>query len=262
MNKFFTDDDFANPDYQQITLELEDIYYKTGRKEHDPKTDTYNETGRKGELYWSRKVEYPWALLSSDAIRIDNGKIKCGLTLHNKKTLLNKIKILDVGCGASPLLPYLAKKGYDCCGITPDPNKPKGIKFHDGLHGYIPDLGNRIGVDIEFKRAGMEAIPYPDETFDKVYCISVIEHVADDIMIAGAREMARILKKGGLLTITMDTHNPEVELPRARKIIEASGLQVYGETNFDFNNPYDCIKGTDRYRQGRYWVFGFVLEKR
>jgi SAM-dependent methyltransferase len=253
MNKFFTDDDFSESSYFPIVAELEDIYYKTGRKSFDPKTDTYNETGRKGELYWSRKVEYPWALISSEAIRLEGRNVK------KQPKGLKQVKVLDVGCGASPLLPYLAKRGYDCYGITPDPISDK---YHDGLHGYIPDLGSRIDVDIEFKRVGMEAIPYADNTFDKVYCISVIEHIEEDIMVKGAKEMARVLKKGGLLTITMDTHNPEVELPRAKKIIEASGLTLYGETNFDFNDTTTCIKGEDKYRQGRYWVFGFVLEKK
>jgi len=253
MNRFFIDDDFNETSFFPIVAELEDIYYKTGRKALDPKNDTYNETGRKGELYWSRKVEYPWALVSSEAIRLKEQKVK------KQPKGLRQIKILDVGCGASPLLPYLAKRGYECCGITPEPVEHN---CHDGLCGFVPDLGNRIGVDIEFKRAGMEDIPYKDETFDKVYCISVIEHTEDDVMIKGAKEMARVLKKGGLLTITMDTHNPQVELPKAKRFIEASGLSLYGETNFDFDNPADCIKGNDSYRQGKYWVFGFVLEKK
>lgn len=253
MNKFFTDDDFANPDYQQVVADLEEIYGLTGRKYFDPKNDTYNETGRKNELYWSRKAEYPWTLVNSGILIKDE---KTGKLKKNKG--LRKLRVLDVGCGCAPFLPYLASIGCKSYGITPDAD---AITVHDGLHGFDPDFGKALGLKIEINRAGMEDIPYPDNYFDRVYCISVIEHVSDEVMIAGAREMSRVLAFGGLLTITMDTHNPEVELPRVKKIIEASGLQVHGETNFDFNNPYDCIKGSDKYRQGRYWIFGFTLRK-
>lgn len=254
MNKFAIDDDFNIPEYQQVVADMEEIYWKTGRKQFDPKTDNYNQIGRKGELYWSRKWEYPWALVNSDILIKDalTGKLK-------KNEELRKLRVLDVGCGCAPFLPYLATLGCESYGITPDAD---AVNTHDGLAGFDPDLGKILKLKMEIKQAGMEDIPYPDNYFDRVYCISVIEHVSDEVMIAGAREMSRVLAYGGLLTITMDTHNPEVELPRARKIIEASGLQVYGETNFDFNNPYNCIKGIDNYRQGRYWVFGFILEKR
>jgi SAM-dependent methyltransferase len=45
------------------------------------------------------------------------------------------------------------------------------------------------------------AIPYPDETFDTVCCLAVIDHLPDDKSHKAAVELARVLKPGGKLYI-------------------------------------------------------------
>jgi SAM-dependent methyltransferase len=46
-------------------------------------------------------------------------------------------------------------------------------------------------------------LTYEDELFDKVYSISVLEHIADDGDTLAMREIARVLRKGGLCCITV-----------------------------------------------------------
>lgn len=47
--------------------------------------------------------------------------------------------------------------------------------------------------------------PFPDETFDKIILSEVLEHLPDDA--GGLRSLARVLKPGGLLAITVPNAN-------------------------------------------------------
>lgn len=50
-------------------------------------------------------------------------------------------------------------------------------------------------------------LPFPDDTFDRVICSEVFEHIPDD---QGAmRELARVLKPGGVLAATVPSWFPE-----------------------------------------------------
>ncbi|MBC7870206.1 MAG: class I SAM-dependent methyltransferase [Chitinophagaceae bacterium] len=49
------------------------------------------------------------------------------------------------------------------------------------------------------------ALPYPDNTFDKVILSEILEHIEDDI--AGLREILRVLKPGGVVAITVPNAN-------------------------------------------------------
>lgn len=50
-------------------------------------------------------------------------------------------------------------------------------------------------------------LPFPDNTFDHIICSEVMEHIPDDA--AAARELARVLKPGGNLAVTVPTWLPE-----------------------------------------------------
>jgi SAM-dependent methyltransferase len=50
-------------------------------------------------------------------------------------------------------------------------------------------------------------LPFPDHTFDVIICSEVMEHIPDDA--AAAAELARVLKPGGTLAVTVPTWLPE-----------------------------------------------------
>jgi SAM-dependent methyltransferase len=52
-----------------------------------------------------------------------------------------------------------------------------------------------------------ESLPYPDASFDKVVSVSSLEHFADPVQ--GIREMARVLKPGGRMAVSVDSMLPE-----------------------------------------------------
>ena len=92
--------------------------------------------------------EYPWVLI--------NMKLEKGL------------KVLDAGCGKSPIQFALAKLGCETYGIDPF----ESVSWH-GIDRKLPSL---YGVKVAYKVEGMEKISYPDNYFDRVCSVSVIEH--------------------------------------------------------------------------------------
>jgi len=50
-------------------------------------------------------------------------------------------------------------------------------------------------------------LPFPDDTFDHIICSEVMEHIPDDS--AAAAELARVLKPGATLAVTVPTWLPE-----------------------------------------------------
>jgi SAM-dependent methyltransferase len=51
------------------------------------------------------------------------------------------------------------------------------------------------------------ALPFPNETFDRVICSEVLEHIPDDV--AAMSELARVLRLGGTMAITVPRYGPE-----------------------------------------------------
>ena len=97
---------------------------------------------------------------------------------------------------------------------------------------------------------------FPDNYFDKVFCISVIEHLPTEMAYKGMKEMARVLKKGGRLIVTVDNDGTQVssELTNSyEKLISESGLRLFGPSDFTKPGPEDV--------PGTYNVVGFILEK-
>ena len=50
-------------------------------------------------------------------------------------------------------------------------------------------------------------LPFADDTFDRIVCSEVMEHIPDDA--AAASELARVLKPGGTIAVTVPTWLPE-----------------------------------------------------
>lgn len=90
-------------------------------------------------------------------------------------------RLLDVGCGTGALCAALSKRGFDAYGVDP--------------HALA------MGLDPErFSVGGADSLPWPEESFDMVCALDVLEHVDDR---AAASDLWRVLKPGGLLLVSV-----------------------------------------------------------
>ena len=99
-------------------------------------------------------------------------------------------RILDVGCGAGPLLEALRDRGAIVTGI-------------DKSAGMLDLARRRLGDDANLQLAELgRPLPFPDDTFDDVTA-SLVLHYLEDWGPALA-ELRRVLKPGGRLIVSVD----------------------------------------------------------
>jgi|KBSMisStandDraft_5_1062788.scaffolds.fasta_scaffold16515_4 SAM-dependent methyltransferase len=88
-------------------------------------------------------------------------------------------RILDVGCGTGANLEMLGEFG-----------DAEGVDVSTDALSFCRQRG------LDSVRLGeAEKLPYPDQSFDLVTALDVVEHLDDDL--AGLKEMRRVLKPGG-----------------------------------------------------------------
>jgi SAM-dependent methyltransferase len=197
-------------------------------------------------LHPSKRWEYPWAL--------------------ERARLQPRSRVLDAGCGASIFPVYLAKQGHRVTGV--DLEVPEGLdRMHD--------------VHVDYVRAGITELPFPDCSFDAVFCISVIEHLGHHGVRGALSELRRVLRPGGRLLVTTDYYeDASAELwyegaDRSFRVdwdffderclheylLDAPGLAVDGE--LDLRTDWDAVRARMRRFHGYpYTSVGIALVRR
>ncbi|MDD4994894.1 MAG: class I SAM-dependent methyltransferase [Patescibacteria group bacterium] len=99
------------------------------------------------------------------------------------------LKMLDVGCGTGMLMKELKKFGV-CYGVD---NSPLAVNFCKQNFLENVDLGDITNIQ------------FPDNFFDVVICLDVLEHVSDDNKAIS--ELKRVVKKEGIIIIFVPAFN-------------------------------------------------------
>src|SRR5512136_310178 len=103
-------------------------------------------------------------------------------------------KVLDVGCGPGRLT--LAAQGWvgpagEAHGVDPSPEMIEVARRNAA----------QAGLPTQFQKGVVEALPFPDATFDVVMSRLVVHHLPGDLKRRGLTEMRRVLKPGGVCLI-------------------------------------------------------------
>ena len=103
---------------------------------------------------------------------------------------LERLSILDIGCGGGLVCEPLARLGATTTGIDPAIENIEAARRHaDGQ-----------GLDIDYRAARVEELVAEGRTFDAVCCLEVVEHVPD----AGVflKTCATLVRPGGLMLLS------------------------------------------------------------
>ncbi len=191
-------------------------------------------------VWWSRPFEYAWAAeLAEGAGTVLDAA--CGVEHPFKFHLLDRCSDVHA-CDLDERV--LSREA-----TLEELRRSYGDEAVEGLHG-------RYLTDIRYERASLTRLPYPDRMFDRVFCISVLEHLNDFFNRHAAwsvprpllfafphdierthREFRRILKDDGLLVITFDY--PDINLDYLFRITAELGLAPAGDVKRDI--PPDAL---------------------
>lgn len=175
-------------------------------------------------------------------------------------------RVLDVGCGTGRHISAVHRfKQVTVIGTD--------ISYEDLLEAkkrltYQDGLGEGFG-SYEILLADILALPFPDRFFDLVICSEVLEHIRNQN--TAAREIARVLKPGGNLVVSVprffpericwalseeygNTENGHVRIYRKKeliKLLESAGVKTVSvRFAHSLHTPYwwlKCVAGPSRH---------------
>lgn len=208
--------------------------------------------------WWSRPYEYEWV----------------------KHFCAPGDVVLDAAGGVRhPLRFWLAKhcKEVYSCDLDKDIRLPfESITPEDPMYSIDRERYEKllpVPENLHSEYASITNLPYADNTFDKIFCISVLEHLEDyfnskpkrlpwfsilrlrrpkaiyDAMV----EFKRVLKDGGQLVLTFDY--PDISLEYFRFIVKKLGFRYLGAQNEEIPENVLLERRNSRY----YHVFRAAL---
>ena len=187
-----------------------------------------------GYNHWSRAWEYPCAVLAAE------------MEHHS-------YRILDVGGGGSPFAEYSSKNGHNAYEIDPSlneglshvVNRSKGIYRNvRSLIFYailkLTGIRRKWGMPSRIKNSSVHYYPYsatnigfPDNFFDRVFCLSVMEHIPVESWNQCCKEFERVLKSSGRLIITLDMSTSKSNDRQYLKLVNNCSLKLIGDPYYD-----------------------------
>lgn len=170
------------------------------------------------EYWWSRKHEYAFC---SDFVKE------------------NEI-VLDAGCGIEhPFKFYLADKKNKVYAVDKDAEilNINNKKINVVLNLDLVDLTSQI----------------QEKTFDKIFCISVLEHCKYQVPFI-LEQFEKLLKEDGIIVITFDV--PLMTVQEFLQYLENTNLQMVGDKDFEMSKD-----DLTNYSEGLK-VFATVLKKK
>jgi ubiquinone/menaquinone biosynthesis C-methylase UbiE len=102
--------------------------------------------------------------------------------------------VLDVGCGTGTLA-IAAKRKVGPAG------KVVGVDASSEMLARAQNKATKAALDIDFRMAVAEALPFADATFDAAVCTTVLHCLSEDGRRSCIAEMIRVLRPGGRLLL-------------------------------------------------------------
>jgi len=155
-------------------------------------------------------------------------------------------RVLDAGCGDGYFTRLIKKQGAEQ--VVGTDYSARALSF-----------ARLLAPGIDFTEADLMQLPYEDVSFDVVFLVEVLEHIPSDGQKHIVRELARILKPGGLCIITV----PSVRMP----VIEKHEEHFTKESLARLLEVYFSVKNTEGQDRGDwvadlFWIFWRLWDNR
>src|SRR3954471_21830860 len=187
---------------------------------------------------WSRRWEYPFVTQ-----RV--------IQFAQQQPADKPFRVLDAGSGVT-FFPYYLRREVARSEIT-------CFDSNASYHPMFAAVNGGMKEDkVKFVEGMLQKLPFGNDSFDAVCCISVLEHTGNYGEILD--EFARVLRPGGLLVLTFDLSlDGKFELPKqgaldllntfAKKFNVPAGVDLQGELNRMDDPQRNKILTTDYVRE-------------
>ena len=113
--------------------------------------------------------------------------------------------VLDLGCGFGRHAFEAARRGASVVALDAGPEEVAQVR---GTFAAMIEMGEiDPGHPATAVQGDALSLPFADGTFDRVIASEVLEHIPDDS--AAMRELARVLRPGGTMAVTVPRCGPE-----------------------------------------------------
>lgn len=225
------DEDMARSDVKEIVDQFNDLKKEmTGRGLFFTSTaGTFVARTYHDHLEWKKLWENAWI--------IRHAEMKPGY------------KVLDIGGASTTFSFYLARLGYPVVVVDNDWANC-GTLFNARYVAKQMDWDLKA-IDHDIART----LPFPDNHFDRVFSICVLEHLPCLLRQFLMKEIARVLKPGAVAGFTIDYDAERKVLVTdkglrfgykeklERDVIRPSGMELYGKTHWADTFPPDRFLG-------------------
>lgn len=217
--------DLSTPEWRFLFSDLE--RFQTDFLNHEPAFRSPDYRWPRDPLHnWSRCWEYPYAFRQLQEYRRE----KAGLPI---------LTAVDLGSGVT-FFPFAAATlGYRIVCTDTDPICQKD------LARAIPLINHAPG-EVSFRLITDPHLPFGDAELDLVFCVSVLEHIPD--FPNTIREIARVLKPGGWLILTIDLDlrgDQEIGVDRYKLLLQELEKEFSPRYPEVVIHPADLLKTLD-----------------
>jgi ubiquinone/menaquinone biosynthesis C-methylase UbiE len=105
-------------------------------------------------------------------------------------------RVLDAGCGSASFLPWLAEL------VGPTGHVSALDLAEENVRLVSEEIRERPpGCSVEAVQGDVGALPYPDGTFDGVWCANTTQYLSDIELGVALGEFARVVRPGGVVAV-------------------------------------------------------------
>jgi SAM-dependent methyltransferase len=115
--------------------------------------------------------------------------------------------MLDLGCGFGRHAFEAARRGAVVIALDAGVDEVEGVQNMFGAMVAAGELSEATSRTATVQGDALQ-LPFGDETFDRVICSEVLEHIPDDL--GAMRELTRVLRPGGTMAVTVPRFGPEL----------------------------------------------------
>jgi 2-polyprenyl-3-methyl-5-hydroxy-6-metoxy-1,4-benzoquinol methylase len=119
-------------------------------------------------------------------------------------------KLLDVGSFAGKLLKYAKDKGFE----------PRGVEVNPKLAHHTKDI-----LDIDVINGKIQEVDLPENEFDVITIIDVLEHLEDPRLII--EKLANALTVNGILIVKVPHYNMQLFKQRVANVLNVSPVGIF-----------------------------------